>query len=567
MIQRGATRPSITRQLIRIIPPAYTKLPERQQETWPLAIPDSARVNWTITVDQPLSTVYMIFDSQDTVPLQKDDQEQQWSLRRRFSQSGYYQLQIGNQLTDLYPISVVADQPATIVVRSPEQHTYLDYGQPPVADLLVEVSDDYGLQDAFVSATLASGQGEGVSFEERRLTFPQDFSAFPGQVTLRKTLDLKEMGMIPGDEMYLFVTALDNHRQESRSDVYIITLADTAALLSLEGMMTGVNLVPEYFRSQRQIILDSEQLIAQRDTISQEVFEQRSNTLGIDQKLLRLRYGKFLGEENETHIGESRAAERLEHAGEEDHDDGERGAAHEGHDHAEEVPTARTFGDSEAATSAYAHKHDIAEDATFFEPELKAQLKATLAEMWNAELKLRTFHPKEALPFAYKALRLLKDLQQKSRTYVAKTAVKTPPIKPETRLSGALKDIREPRRERDRAPGDDAQPTLQRAIEVLETVRQQNTITAAQQQALTKAQALLSASAVANPEAYLPALKAMNRLLPPQDKYPLSAIPTIEAALHQLIKHPEMLPETNREAARGELVEGYFDYLQRTTEP
>jgi hypothetical protein len=39
------------------------------------------------------------------------------------------------------------------------------------------------------------------------------------------------------------------------------------------------------------------------------------------------------------------------------------------------------------------------------------------------------YKPQAALPFAYKALRLLKDLQQKSRSYVAKTAYNPPPLK------------------------------------------------------------------------------------------------------------------------------------------
>ena len=562
--QRSTHPPSITQQQVRVVPPAYTGLPNRQQETWPLTIPDSALVRWTITVDQPLPGVHLIVNSQDTVPWQRGDEERQWTLSRRFSRSGYYQLKVGNQLSDLYPISIIPDQPANLIIRKPEQHTYLDYGQPPTADLLVEVSDDYGIQDVSISATLASGQGESVSFDERKLTFDQNFSGSPKKVALRKTLDLKKMGMIPGDELYFFVSALDNHRQESRSDVYFITLADTAELLSMEGMMTGVNLVPEYFRSQRQIILDTERLIAEQDTISQPTFQERSNGLGIDQKLLRLRYGKFLGEENETQIGESRAAEQAEH--EEEHDDAETAHAHEAHDHAEDNP-ASTFGNAEAAMDAYAHKHDIAEDATFFEPELKAQLKATLSEMWKAELELRTFHPEEALPFAYKALRLLKDLQQKSRTYVAKTAVDTPPIKPETRLSGELQDIREPTREHEQASSDDSLQVLPHAIVVLETIKQQGTIDAVQRQTLAEVQAILSESAAENPESYLAALKAINQLLRPEVEPPLSAIPTVEAALHQLIKLPERLPQTNREATGGDLAASYFDFLQQTTEP
>ncbi|WP_315822746.1 hypothetical protein [Paraflavitalea speifideaquila] len=89
------------------------------------------------------------------------------------------------------------------------------------------------------------------------------------------------------------------------------------------------------------------------------------------------------------------------------------------------------IGDIKALEDQYAHKHDNAEDATYLEPAQKAQLKTILTEMWSSELKLRTYYPREALPYAYKALRLLKDMQQKSRAYVSKTSIKMPPLKPE----------------------------------------------------------------------------------------------------------------------------------------
>src|SRR5207248_2718954 len=125
--------------------------------------------------------------------------------------------------------------------------------------------------------------------------------------------------------------------------------------------------------------------------------------------------GKFLGEETATNIGDTRIEG-------DDHD----------HDHEQEAATnAKDFNNAEKIIDQFSHRHDIAEDASFFDPGTKRQLKATLTEMWEAELRLRTYKPQEALPYEYKALRLLKDLQQKSRAYVAKTSVKTPPLKPE----------------------------------------------------------------------------------------------------------------------------------------
>jgi hypothetical protein len=125
-----------------------------------------------------------------------------------------------------------------------------------------------------------------------------------------------------------------------------------------------------------------------------------------------------------------------------------------------ELAKAENFNNAAMILDAYTDKHDNAEDATFLEPAIKAQLKATLTEMWNAELHLRMYKPQEALPYEYKALRLLKDLQQKSRSYVAKTAYKPIPLKMEKRLSGDLSKINQPLNKQDIKPGSDQYETL-----------------------------------------------------------------------------------------------------------
>src|SRR5690606_23050318 len=65
----------------------------------------------------------------------------------------------------------------------------------------------------------------------------------------------------------------------------------------LEGAIKKV--LPAYFRSQRQIIIDAEALIAQRRSLDAERFVLRADAIGVDQRILRLRYGQFLGEESE----------------------------------------------------------------------------------------------------------------------------------------------------------------------------------------------------------------------------------------------------------------------------
>ena len=150
----------------------------------------------------------------------------------------------------------------------------------------------------------------------------------------------------------------------------------------------------------------------------------------------------------------------------------------EGHDEHDRnrADNNNNFGNAEAIIDQFEHKHDVAEDANFFDPETKKQLKAVLTEMWNAELRLRTLKPADALPFEYKALRLLKDLQQQSRMYVAKTNIKTPPLKPETRLTGELDKIISPSTQNKTQQNDQPVIAAQKTLSILEKLKSNNAI-------------------------------------------------------------------------------------------
>ncbi len=99
---------------------------------------------------------------------------------------------------------------------------------------------------------------------------------------------------------------MDNRQPEAnftKSDTYFIVYRDTTQLEESELATMAVNRMPEYFRSQRQIIIDTEKLIAKRKKLAAKEFNSTSNEIGFDQKVLRLRYGQFMGEEFETNIG------------------------------------------------------------------------------------------------------------------------------------------------------------------------------------------------------------------------------------------------------------------------
>ena len=139
------------------------------------------------------------------------------------------------------------------------------------------------------------------------------------------------------------------------------------------------------------------------------------------------------------------------------------------HNHNTNVGQATLFGETGDMLRAYEHRHDVADTETFFDETMKAQLKAALSQMWEAELRLRTLRPEEALPFEYKALELIKSLQQKSRVYVERTGFKPTPLKPaEKRLTGELEGILNPDNRLTESAAKQVYPAMRQAIPVLE---------------------------------------------------------------------------------------------------
>ncbi len=536
---------------LTISPPAYTGRKQRNQEQFTLRVESGSVVTWRLSTSIPVQNLSLIWNDKEQLRLRKIDADgTTWAMSKILDKPGFYQVVLDGKKSDFYQVDIIPDQPVGINILTPAQHSTIDFGQPHQVNLKMMMTDDYGIKDAVIHATTASGKGEAVSFKSHKIKFNVNFNN-QRTMNIHQQLRLDEMGMKAGDELYFYINATDNHGQQSRSDMYFVSIQDTAALMSLAGIDNGVNLVPEYFRSQRQIIIDTEKLLRERSSISDADFKKRSNDLGIDQKMLRLRYGKFLGEEEETNIG----------GGAEAHDEHHDEDGH-GHSEGEKAPA---YGDVQGLMDQYAHKHDQAEDATFFEPALKTQLKATLNEMWSAELKLRVYEPVKALPFEYKALRLLKDLQQKSRAYVAKTVVKTTPLKAEKRLSGELAEIAQPLAVNKAADGEEKLKTLKAALSIIENRKLKVSGDPAEMNTLRAAEQLLLKAASTAPSKYLPSLAAMKRSISlwTSRESIVSELGTSQKGVRALIGNIEPRPYRSQGSV-NDLSAAYFNQLNRT---
>lgn len=418
---------------VEIEPPDYTGLESTKQDHLDLDVLEGSKLRWLLP--PAIQAAALVFSAQDPLAFEvgEEGSERVWVAK----ESDLYRLVARQGEKEIWSpysrLEVIPDRAPTLEFTRPVERvtTVTDDALP--LDLELTVNDDHGLRDVELVLTLAAGSGELVEFREQRrpLTFVTSNSS-----SILTRLDLAELGLESGSELYFHAEARDNREPEAnigRTGTFIVRHAASRAVSADLGDGIPIVLPPEYFRSQRQIILDTEKLIRERQSLSVSEFAGRSEALGFDQRALRMRYGTLLGEEFES-------GRPLE-AGEEG--DG----SDEVHDHEGSEDEASTGAGEESelqkVVSEFAHLHDSGEIATFFTSEIRTQLKQVLAEMWDAEGRLRIHDPDEALPYEYRALELLKDLQQRSRIYVQKVGFETPPLELEkTRLTGELEDIR-----------------------------------------------------------------------------------------------------------------------------
>ncbi|MGV8959717.1 MAG: hypothetical protein ACOH1V_04955 [Stenotrophomonas sp.] len=434
-----ANPPRLQRAQLSITAPAYTGIAATQQDQLDATAPQGSRLRWSLRFAPQPQQVQLRFHDGRTIALHAQDG--QWTGEHLLDRSALYRIVTTPALAEapLQRLEAIPDRAPQIRVLQPERTlTLAGSGQRQWA-LLFEASDDYGVAaSGQLKITVAQGSGENIVFREQSVTLAGSGPA--RQRRFARTLDLAALGVQPGDDLIAQLSVDDNRApvpQTARSASLILRLPSEQALQTsdLEGAIKKV--MPAYFRSQRQIIIDAEALLKQRRTLAADTFISRADAIGVDQRILRLRYGQFLGEESE---GGAKPPPTSDVPGNDAPTTGSE-PAHtddDGHDHgtASSDAAAPVFGSASDVLSEYGHTHDHAEAATLLDPQTRATLKAALDQMWRSEGELRQGRPDTALPFAYKALGLIKQVQQAERIYLARVGPELPPIDEGRRMGG-----------------------------------------------------------------------------------------------------------------------------------
>jgi hypothetical protein len=423
---------------LAITPPAYTGVGDSVEHSLEARAPENSRVEWTLRFAQQPSAVALVFYDGSRLDLKSSGDR--WSATKTVDASALYRIETSGQPSDdtLYRLDAIPDRAPEIIVRAPDKTlSVLDAAQPKW-ELSFEARDDYGLGKAELSISLAQGSGESIKVTKQTQVLQGDGNA--RERHYKQTLDLKTLGFEQGDDLIVRLSVADNREPEpnvARSASFILRWPPEASSESegMEGLVRQT--MPAYFRSQRQIVMDTEALIAQRGDLSTAAFAKRADEIGVDQKLMRLRYGQFLGEEAE---GEG------EHHHEDPHTQSAQPHAEApgSEKHETPQPGEPKPGSDMEILHEYGHAHDIKEAATLLDDATKALLRGALNEMWDAEGQLRAVQPDVALPHEYRALEAIKQVQQSTRIYLARVGQDLPQVDMTRRLTGVRAGLVDP---------------------------------------------------------------------------------------------------------------------------
>ncbi len=425
---------------VRIEPPAYTGLAATTTDQLDLELPEGSLVDWRLDFVADDGEYALQLSGGEQIQLQRKD-DRYLHASAVIDKTDLYRIVstragAAQTIGEIHSLTVRLDQPPDIRLVEPDVPVLAIPKQGPARfSSRALVKDDYGLQSVAILASVAKGSGEGVKFRDQTLEFDQSVDTGKGRLYQRQW-DLEALGMEPGDEVYFTVIATD-YRQPlantARSETVIVRwLEDQQSVLAADGL--GIDFIPEYFKSQRQIIIETEQLIADQPQLAPQLFKDTSYDIGRAQASLKEKYGQYLGDE----FGEG-PGEQLDDAHDNAGSTGDSHAQHEnGHGPGD---TNKNLNNTADIIRLYGHNHGDPEIGPITRRNPVALMKRAVSEMWQAERHLMQAEPALALPFEYEAYKYLKLARQADRIYVKRLGFEPPPVSEERRLSGKRDEI------------------------------------------------------------------------------------------------------------------------------
>jgi len=534
--------PELESEILTVTYPQYTNKTSFSSSKMNVRALEGSRLQWSLKFDQKVDSVSIEFAGK-RFPMKFDNAKH--TLSKLLTSPGFYNFRFKDSLgtayiSDLYSVEMLRDQPPVITIEGLQPFISFNYNDKKELNFNAVITDDFGVGNAYIMATVSRGTGESVKFREEQLAFNNAGISGDAQWDLNKRIDMDSLKMKPGDELYFYVETSDLKTPQpniSRSETFFAVIKDTVSYdYAVEGTL-GVDRMPDYFRSQRQLIIDTKKLLKNRENLTESEFNRKSNELGAEQSALRLKYGKFMGDEN---TGE----EEHEH----EHEGEENPLADYMHDHdgSNEHNLVERDGEQAQKDTSSTGKPDQ------FTQSLHSKMREALNEMWSSERHLRVNEPRKSLPYQLRALGLLQEIKNSARIYVHRTGFDPPPIKENTRLSGTIEDVDNYSKYEDlKQP--ETEKYMRKAIALLEDLlTKNNPITPENKSVFSKAGSELAQKSIEQPGKYLRTLQQLKWISEGEHKPKEEVLRTLQSGLMAALKKPHFTPHQG-EALQSEL--------------
>lgn len=276
--------------------------------------------------------------------------------------------------------------------------------------------DDLGLSGVALKYIKSRGEGDAAKFTNGEVSLGQVERASLREWRGVASLDLARLGLQAGDTLVFWIEARDrkpgaNNMGRSAS-LAIAIRAPEAAKLNLSDLLP--NEIGRFLLSQRQIIIKTEKLHAERARLAQPELLRRANDIAADQRDFKNSFNDYIKTEG---AGEDESASALS----------------DGSSVEEQVRAAE---DERTAT----HLHGIPEPPQGAPASVREMVYAIRA-MWDAEDALSVADTAKALAHEREALLRLKRAQSSVR-YIPRIVAQSKPVDLKRRYAGELQEIR-----------------------------------------------------------------------------------------------------------------------------
>jgi hypothetical protein len=313
-------------------------------------------------------------------------------------------------------VEVYADVPPEARIVEPSGDQLLRSIPAEPVSVRWTARDDLGLAGIALKYIKSRGEGDAAKFTNGELSLGSVERESPREWRGTAQLDLARLGLQAGDTLVFWIEARDRNTSAGNTgrsaSLAIAIRAPEAAKLNLSDLLP--NEIGRFLLSQRQIIIKTEKLHAERTRLAQSELLNRSNDIAADQRDFKNSFNDYIktegdssDEETDAGTGEASVEER-----------------------AREAETERTA----------PHFHGIPEPPTGAPASVREMVYAIRA-MWDAEDALSIGDTAKALVHERDALTRLKRAQAAVR-YIPPIVARSKPVDLKRRYAGELAEIR-----------------------------------------------------------------------------------------------------------------------------